>query len=67
MLIKHIQDIHQHCRSTYGWPRIHAELVLGMRVEVNHKRVRRLMRAAGSRASTGADAVGARCVTAARA
>lgn len=34
-------------RGTYGWPRIHAELTLGRGIEVNHKRVARLMREAG--------------------
>jgi putative transposase len=47
LLLKHIRDIHEHSRGTYGWPRIHAELVLGMGIDVNHKRVRRLMRQAG--------------------
>lgn len=42
-----IQVIHEQSRGTYGWPRIHAELTLGLGEQVNHKRVARLMRAAG--------------------
>ncbi len=34
-------------RETYGWPRVHAELTLGLGLAVNHKRVTRLMREAG--------------------
>ncbi|KAA1002388.1 IS3 family transposase, partial [Pseudonocardia sp. EV170527-09] len=34
-------------RGTYGWPRVHAELTLGLGLVVNHKRVARLMREAG--------------------
>jgi putative transposase len=34
-------------RGTYGWPRVTAELALGLGMPVNHKRVARLMRAAG--------------------
>jgi putative transposase len=47
LLLKQITGIHEQSRGTYGWPRIHAELVLGLGVEVNHKRVARLMREAG--------------------
>lgn len=47
LLLKHIREIHENSRETYGWPRVHAELVLGMGLDVNHKRVRRLMREAG--------------------
>ncbi|WP_460431775.1 IS3 family transposase, partial [Amycolatopsis echigonensis] len=47
LLLKHIEAIHADSRGTYGWPRVHAELVLGMGVNVNHKRVARLMREAG--------------------
>ena len=47
MLLKQITEIHEQSRGTYGWPRVHAELVLGLGVEVNHKRVARLMREAG--------------------
>jgi putative transposase len=47
LLIKHIQDVHAESRGTYGWPRVHAELTLGLGLAVNHKRVARLMRQAG--------------------
>lgn len=47
LLTKQIVEIHDQSRGTYGWPRVHAELVLGLGVEVNHKRVARLMRQAG--------------------
>lgn len=47
MLLKHIQDIHTESRGTYGWPRVHAELTLGLGLPVNRKRVARLMRQAG--------------------
>ncbi|WP_219419809.1 IS3 family transposase [Pseudonocardia nigra] len=47
LLLKHIEKIHQDSRGTYGWPRVHAELTLGLGLAVNHKRVARLMRAAG--------------------
>jgi len=47
LLLKHIHAIHVESRGTYGWPRVHAELVLGMGLNVNHKRVARLMREAG--------------------
>jgi putative transposase len=46
-LTKVTRDIHERSRGTYGWPRIHAELTLGLGERVNHKRVARLMRAAG--------------------
>ena len=47
MLLKHIKDIHAESRGTYGSPRVHAELVLGLGLPVNLKRVARLMRQAG--------------------
>jgi putative transposase len=47
LLIKQIEQIYADSRGTYGWPRIHAELALGLGVPVNHKRVARLMRTAG--------------------
>jgi putative transposase len=47
LLLKHIQRIHAESRGTYGWPRVTAELALGLGMAVNHKRVARLMRAAG--------------------
>ncbi|WP_425569152.1 IS3 family transposase [Pseudonocardia xishanensis] len=46
-LLKHIEKIHHDSRETYGWPRVHAELTLGLGLAVNHKRVARLMREAG--------------------
>lgn len=42
-----IREIHEDSRGTYGWPRVHAELTLGVGEQINHKRVRRLMRQAG--------------------
>lgn len=47
LLLKQIQQIHQQSRGTYGSPRVHAELVLGLGLPVNLKRVARLMREAG--------------------
>jgi putative transposase len=47
LLTKQIAEVHEQSRGTYGWPRVQAELRLGLGVEVNHKRVRRLMREAG--------------------
>jgi hypothetical protein len=49
MLLKHIEKIHEGSRGTYGWPRVHAELRLGLGLgmTVNHERVARLMREAG--------------------
>jgi putative transposase len=47
LLVKHIERIHAESRGTYGWPRVHAELTLGLGMVVNHKRVARLMRQAG--------------------
>lgn len=47
LLLKHIEKIHEDSRGTYGWPRVHAELTLGLGQVVNHKRVARLMREAG--------------------
>jgi len=49
LLLKHIERIHAESRGTYGWPRVHAELTLGLGMVVNHKRVARLMREAGIR------------------
>lgn len=42
-----IREIHAESRGSYGSPRVHAELVLGLGVQVNRKRVERLMRTAG--------------------
>jgi putative transposase len=47
LLLKHITDIHAESRGTYGSPRVHAELTLGLGLPVNLKRVARLMREAG--------------------
>lgn len=46
-LTKMITEIHEESRGTYGGPRVHAELVLGLGEQVNRKRVARLMREAG--------------------
>jgi len=42
-----IIEIHRSSRGTYGAPRVHAELRLGLGVRIGRKRVARLMRAAG--------------------
>ncbi|WP_020663210.1 IS3 family transposase [Amycolatopsis benzoatilytica] len=47
LLLKHIEQIHADSRGTYGSPRVHAELTLGLGMPVNLKRVERLMREAG--------------------
>jgi putative transposase len=48
LLLRHIEKIHADPRmKTYGSPRVHAELTLGMGLRVNEKRVARLMRSAG--------------------
>jgi putative transposase len=47
LLLKHITDIHRDSRGTYGSPRVHAELVLGLGLPVNLKRMARLMCQAG--------------------
>jgi putative transposase len=46
-LVGQIREIHARSRGTYGTPRIHAELRLGLDVRVGRKRVARLMRAGG--------------------
>ena len=46
LLAKHIAHIHRESRETYGSPRVHAELTLGLGLPVNLKRVARLMRQA---------------------
>ncbi|MEV1171376.1 IS3 family transposase [Nonomuraea sp. NPDC049784] len=46
-LTKIIRQIHTDSRGSYGSPRVHAELTLGLGEKVNRKRVERLMHAAG--------------------
>jgi putative transposase len=46
-LTKMIREIHAESRGSYGSPRVHAELTLGLGERVNRKRVERLMRRAG--------------------
>jgi len=46
-LLKLIEQIHTDSQETYGSPRVHAELTLGLGLSVNLKRVARLMRAPG--------------------
>jgi putative transposase len=47
LLGEQIRQIHARSRGTYGAPRIHAELRLGLGVHVSRKRVARLMREHG--------------------
>jgi putative transposase len=47
LLLTQIRQIHAESRGTYGSPRVHAELTLGVGLPVNLKRVARLMREAG--------------------
>ena len=42
-----IRKVHQQSRGTYGAPRIHAELRIGLGIRCGRKRVARLMRADG--------------------
>jgi putative transposase len=49
LLLKHIQKAHADSRGSYGSPRVHAELTMGLGLVVNEKRVARLMRQAGLR------------------
>ena len=42
-VLKMIREIHAASRGSYGSPRVHAELRLGLGAEVNRKRVERLM------------------------
>ena len=46
-LTDQIQEIHARSRGTYGAPRVHAELRLGLDLRVGRKRVARLMHVAG--------------------
>jgi putative transposase len=46
-LVKMIREIHEESRLSYGSPRVTAGLRLGLGLEVNRKRVGRLMRAHG--------------------
>lgn len=46
-LVATITQVHHASRATYGAPRVHAELRLGLGVRCGRKRVARLMRAAG--------------------
>jgi putative transposase len=46
-LTDQIQEIHARSRGTYGAPRVHAELRLGLDIRVGRKRVARLMHVAG--------------------
>ena len=47
LLLKQITQIYADSRETYGSPRVHAELTLGLGLPVNLKRVARVMREAG--------------------
>ena len=47
LLVEQIRQIHARSRQTYGAPRVHAELRLGLDVRVGRKRVARLMREHG--------------------
>jgi putative transposase len=41
LLLKHIATIHRQSRHTYGSPRVHAELTMGLGMPVDAKRVAR--------------------------
>jgi putative transposase len=47
LLLKHVREIHENSRETYGSPRVTAELRMGLGMPVNRKRVERLMREHG--------------------
>jgi putative transposase len=46
-LLKVVREVHAESRGSYGSPRVHAELTLGLGETVNRKRIERLMREAG--------------------
>lgn len=48
-LVETIRQVHVESRCSYGSPRVHAELKLGMDVRVGRKRIARLMRLVGLR------------------
>lgn len=48
-LTETIREVHYDSRGTYGAPRVHAELRLGLGLRIGRKRVARLMRANGLR------------------
>jgi putative transposase len=47
LLLGHIRSAHVLSRGTYGSPRVHAELRLGLGIRCGRKRIERLMRAEG--------------------
>ena len=46
-LAETIATVHADSRGTYGSPRVHAELRLGLRIRCGRKRVARIMRSSG--------------------
>lgn len=46
-MVETIRRVHYESRGTYGAPRVHAELRLGLGLAIGRKRVARLMRLAG--------------------
>ena len=50
-LTERIREIHHRSRETYGYPRVHAELLRAVGIHCNRKRVARLMRKDGLRGS----------------
>jgi putative transposase len=53
-----IRQIHARSRATYGAPRVHAELRLGLDVDVGRKRVARVLREHGLQGVIAAGEVG---------
>ncbi len=49
LLTERIREIHSRSCETYGYPRVHAEELRSLGVRCGHRRVARLMRAAGLR------------------